>query len=280
MKAIKEVVREGLETLVAEVPRGKGFPFDLPAVEWVAKVYQAREFLKELERIKTRIRNVTDHDDHDQLERLQSALEQMKNTMDAYLTPETLALVRKLRTSAGKFAQLRQILADKEATGKQIKQRIKLYKKHLKNQLPAHPEYNEILTRLNNYSSGLYHGYDDPRIPLTNLDQERFFKAGKRFNRRRTGTKERKNQFVLEAEEFYTGVHYRTENQDLDSSPAKYIDMFKKKRLLLSNSEIRDLFKKSQARKKTLHRKYLWKPSTKKTTAIYHRLKEKLRSIS
>ena len=271
LENVKDMIQEGLETLIAPAPRGKGFPFDLPAVEWIVKVHLAHGFLEELDR--TGIPS-------DLLKDLQPGLEKLRNVLSTCITTETLALVRKIRTSAGEFARLRQIFGDKDATGKQIKQRIKRYEKHLKKQLPAHPEYSEILNRLDKYAKGLYHGYDDPKIPLTNLDLERYFNAEKRFYRRRTGLKNRANQFVIESEEVLLGAHYRHEAVDGDTSFDMFMDTFKKKRLLLGNSEITDSFKKSQARKKELRRKYLWKPSIKKVATIYHGLKNKLRKIS
>jgi hypothetical protein len=264
------VAREGLETLTVPLPSGKGFPFELPAVDWIMKNYQAGRFFQEFDSTGTTALLP---------EKLQDDLRKLEAAIDACTGAETLATVRKLRDSAAEFSRLRQILGDQSATSKQIKQRIRLFKKHLKKRLPSHPHFNEILKRLDRYSDGLYHGYDDHRIPLTNLEIERYFNTEKRVYRRRTGLKGRKNQFVLEAEEILLGSHYRIEASKQDSA-GDFIGRYREKRLLLTVTEITTLLEDSKSRKKQLREKYLKKHGFKKITAIYRRLKEKLSELS
>jgi regulator of replication initiation timing len=165
-ETIKHAVKEALELLNVPVPTGKGYPFELPVVKNVLRLYQAREFLHELDQLDT----VTG-----ELKPLREKLQELKKLLNSLLTEETLVTLRKLRASTSEFARLRQILAEHGATKKKVKKKIRRYKRHLEKHLPAHPQFEAILKRLKKYSKGLYHGYNSCRIPLTNLEIERYF---------------------------------------------------------------------------------------------------------
>jgi hypothetical protein len=268
-ETIKHAVKEALELLNVPVPAGKGYPFELPVVKNVLRLYQAQEFLHELDRLDT----VTG-----ELEPLREPLQELKKLLDSLLTEETLATLRKLRASASEFARLRRILAEHGATKKNAKKKIKRYKKHLDKHLPAHPQFNAILQRLKTYSKGLYHGYNSSRIPLTNLEIERYFNRQKRAFGRRTGMSKRKQQFLLEGENYLLGSHYRDEATKL-ANVNEFVAVFKKKRLLLSTDEITWLVKGNGERKRHLRRKYLYKLDIQEIMRDYHVLRQKIREL-
>ena len=72
--------------------------------------------------------------------------------------------------------------------------------KQLEKQSRKYPRFLIIIERLKIYWKYLFHGYDDERIPLTNLEIERSFNSFKRSFRKRTGLKSRASFFVMEGE--------------------------------------------------------------------------------
>jgi hypothetical protein len=74
------------------------------------------------------------------------------------------------------------------------------------------------------------------------------------------------------------GSHYRDEATKL-ASANEFVEIFKKKRLLLSTNEITWLVKDSRERKRYLRRKYLYKLDIKEIVHDYHALRQKIRKL-
>lgn len=173
---------------------------------------------------------------------------------------------------------MREILTDHEATSKQIKQRINLYKQRLKKRLEQHPEYQEILDRLEKYSSGLYHGYDDPRIPLDNLALERLFNVSKRHFRKRTGLKERTNFVALEGELFFIASSYVA--QLPFQSEQEFIQFLQSQRSVFTTAELSQLITQEQRQIRQKHTFMKKKCTLVKALGLFGQLKKKMSKIS
>jgi len=75
-ETIKQVIIKALELLNVSVPAGKGYPFDLPVVKNVLRLYQAREFFYKLHLLD----NATG-----ELEPLREALQELKKLLNSLL---------------------------------------------------------------------------------------------------------------------------------------------------------------------------------------------------
>ncbi|MFV2014053.1 MAG: hypothetical protein ACC656_01370 [Candidatus Heimdallarchaeota archaeon] len=254
----------------ADVPLRKSFPFDLPDVDWILKLYQGREFFQTLPNSLLPYWNSP---------YLEITVQDLLILLDQVLDLEILTVIKTLKTNYGEFIHLRQILAEHEVSSKQIKRRIKRFERHLRKRLDQYPEYQKIIDRLHTYSKKLYHGYDDPRIPLDNLEIERMFNNTKRDFRKQTGLKTRTNFILLDGETLFAIDHYKA--QFLPNSTVEdFIDKILPKRLLFDTPELIQLFNQFSERKKQNKQFLAQKYTNKQASQKFHKLKTNLARLS
>jgi len=184
-------INKGLKIIESPTPSKKGFPFDLPAVEQITKLIPSQKFVHQSLKFFSRYSGENP---------LTIDLKNLNNVLEDILSEDTICLVRLLKTLNTKFIRLRQILSNHESAAKQIRQQLILFIRQLKKHSKVYPKCKVIIKRIKKYWNVLFHGYDDKRIPLTNLEIERSFNRLKRRLRKRTGLNSRKNFFILEGE--------------------------------------------------------------------------------
>ena len=169
------IIEEGLKVIKSQIKSKKGFPFDLPHIMLLEKLYASQNFLKQA------IIRLTMHYVNNPLTiNLQNLLSYIENIFSR----DTTSLIRKIKVLYSKYLRLREILSQDGKSTKQIKNLIRLFMKQLKKQSSRYPRFKIIINRLKKYWNYLFHGYDDDRIPLTNLEIERSFNSFKRSFRK------------------------------------------------------------------------------------------------
>jgi len=256
----------------ADVPKGKGFPFTIPAVEWLLKLFKGKDFLLEL--LENGFSLWKD-------EKITAHFQEIIIMLNSLLTPELLNRISLLKNYFAVFNRLREILDDEdEISSKIIKQRINAYIKKLQRKLNLHPDlkYGIIINRLNKYKKYLYQCYDDDCIPKTNLEIERTFNRGKRDFRKRTGLKERKSFIIIEGEVFFLLNNFK-EKYPETTNVSVFIADLRKERLLFTTKEFNSLVKQYNIRKQD-NRAKIKKNSFKQALNELNNLKGELKEIS
>ena len=257
-------IEKGLKILVAPVPSKKGFPFDLPVVEWVTKLIPGKIFLqRSLNYFNVLLIS------NPLVEILQESLE----LLETILSEDTLWLLRQLKTLFTKFVRLRQILVNHESSSKLIKKQLGLFMNQLKKHAIRFPKCQVIIKRLKKYWNYLFHGYDDKRIPLTNLEIERSFNRLKRILRKRTGYHSRQYFFIMEGEALLI-IEPLLRDLGPSISQKDFISHFTLQRNLISTADLKIRFSTSQQKRKQMKQSYSQKYQLKSATSEFKSLIE------
>ena len=237
LRPLIKSLSESIDIFYSPVPSKKGFPFDLPVVEWYEKLIISeiffQDFLKYSESQPLLVTVVPD-------------IQNLLLSISTLTSPEILSKLKQIKTSFSYFLQLRQILAKHEASSKQIKNRIHLLINQVKKYSKSNPHCLVIVKRLKKYWKNLFHGYDDKRIPLTNLGIERSFNQMKRVLRKRTGMRHRPGYFIYEGNSVLVIQHLLGDKADVSSintfisSLTKQYNMLPQERYFLTKKTIQN----------------------------------------
>lgn len=259
-------IREGINICISKTPSKKGFPFDLPAVEYVDKLYLSNGFLKN---------TIISLEGSNIQPNINTMILELQNSIDDFLCSDVKEYIHEIKTLNTYYVRLRQILADETQTSKQVKQKIKLLDKQIKKQQSKHPKLKVITKRIKKYYRNLFHCYDDNRVPRTNLEIERSFNSLKRRLRKRTGFQRRPTFFSHEG-----CVLIKIENitSDFNNSfdEKEFISHFQAKTLQIKKEELKKQSNLRNDNKNFLKRNYLKKISLKNAGKKFRELKAKL----
>ena len=227
-KKILLALQEALITCISKTPSDQGFPFNLPDVDFVAKLVLSNSFLNYfLDTI-----NKSDFDD-----KTIFIVQDIKNALEEFLASGILDHVREIKLLNTNFVKLRKILDDDESSSQQIKEKVKLFRKQLSKHQTRHPKLEVISERLEMYWKNLFYCYDDKRIPRTNNDIEKSFNALKRIKRKRTGRKDWPTFFTHEGRAL-AQIGNKTSENMRDLSENRFITAFKPKILLVGKGKL------------------------------------------
>lgn len=242
-------LQEGLITCVSKTPSNHGFPFNLPDVDYVSKLVLSNSFLNYF--LDTIHDNILDN-------KIYLLVQEIKNTLEEFLSSGILDNVREIRVLNTNFVKLRKILDDDKSSTQQVKEKLKLFRKQLDKHQTRHPKLKVIPDRLELYWKFLFHCYDDKRIPRTNNDLEKSFNTLKRIKRKRTGRKNWPTFFTHEGKALVQIGNITSEYIN-DLSETRFINEFKPKILLVGKEELecqslirendKSIFKKSYQKK-------------------------------
>jgi len=104
--------------------------------------------------------------------------------------PHIIACILQLETLGSVFAEIRQILAQTDKTGIEVRQDVLSFLNSLRGLLAWDPRYSTINKRFQMYNKELYHSYDNEWVPRTNDDEEDFNHVIKRPIRKQMGRKD------------------------------------------------------------------------------------------
>jgi hypothetical protein len=208
LQTLIKSLSESIDIFYSPVPSKNGFPFDLPVVEWYEKLIISeiffQDFLKYLESKSILATVVPD-------------IQNLLLSINTLSSPQILSKIRQIKTLFSYFLQLRQILSKHEENSNQIKNRIRLLLNQVKKYSKSNPQCLVIMKRLRKYWKNLFHGYEDKRIPLTNLGIERSFNQMKRVLRKRTGMRNRPGYFIYEGNSILVIQHLLGNRADTSS---------------------------------------------------------------
>ncbi len=221
-------LQEGLITCISKTPSDQGFPFNLPDVDYVSKLVLSNSFLNYF------LDSIHDNVLEDKIYLL---VQEIKTTLDEFLSSGILDNVREIRVLNTNFVKLRKILDDDKSSSQQIKEKIKLFRRQLVKHQARHPKLEVIPDRLETYWKYLFQCYDDKRIPRTNNDLEKYFNTLKRIKRKRTGRKNWPTFFTHEGKELVQIGNITSEYIN-DLSETRFINEFKPKILLIGKEKL------------------------------------------
>lgn len=262
-------LQEGLTICISKVPSKQGFPFDLPAVNFVSKLVLSSSFLKE----------ATKHFEATNIEKtlLLSILE-LEQTLVDFLSAGILTNIREIKVLNTNFLKLRKILDDEDTSSRQIKEKLALFYRQLKKHQIKHPKLEVIAKRIKKYFNNLFHCYDDDRIPRTNLEIERSFNSLKRTVRKRAGVQNRKSFFSHEGKALVQ-IENLTSEYKYDISETKFINHFKSKRLLVDFEKLKKQSILRQNDKLFLKMNYQKKISVQEAGLKFQKIKTQFKLI-
>lgn len=252
-------LKKSLTIFSANISSAKGFPFNLPDVEWLSKAYLYRSILK------TAIQSL---ENVEKFNDLFLNLNCLSYSLDNMFTTEIINLIRTIKTLNNKFLCIRQILSEHEKNSKQIKNQMKNYLKQIKKHSIKYPKMKLIIKRVKKYWNNLFHAYDDERIPFTNLEIERVFNVLKRKLRKRTGLKTRKNYLIEEGEQLLIIEQVLPINEILISEKL-FIEYFISKRNIISSNNLSRRNKEAKEKRKELKNHSKRKYSLKKVLKMF-----------
>ncbi len=129
----------------------------------------------------------------------------------ALADPHVKACILQLETLGLVFAEIRQILAQLNKTGAEVRQNVITFLDSLRGLLAWDSRFSTIIKRFKMYDKELYHSYDNEWVPRTNDDEEDFNHVIKRPIRKQMGRKD--SWFYVEHQG--EGGHISTESGPL-----------------------------------------------------------------
>lgn len=266
LKESLSAIQEGINVCISKVPSKKGFPFDLPAVEYVDKLYLSNNFFKtSISTLKNS--NIQPH--------IETKVQELQSSINDFLCSGISDNIREIKTLNTHYVRLRQILSEEDQSSKQVKGKIKLLNGKIKKRQLQHPKLQVITKRIKMYNHNLFHCYDDKRIPRTNLEIERSFNSLKRILRKRTGFQKRPN--FLSHEGY---ILIKIENITLDFKnnfdEKEFISHFQAQKPVVQKENLQTKSQQRRSNKNFLKRNFLKKISLKKAGKIFRGLRAKL----
>lgn len=266
LKKSLSAIQEGIAICISKSPSKKGFPFDLPAVEYVDKLHLSSNFLKKA---------VISLEDFNIQPNIEPMIQELQSVINDFLCSDVKENIREIKTLNYFYVRLRQILGEEDQTLKQVKGKLKILRKQIKKQQSKHPRLKVITKRLKKYNRNLFHCYEDENIPRTNLEIERSFNSLKRRLRKRTGFQKRPNFFTHEGSSLLKIENITSDFED-NFDEKDFISHFQAKTSQVQPEELKKQSNLRNNNKNFLKRNFFKKISIKKAGKMFKELKAKL----
>ncbi|MFX0142180.1 MAG: hypothetical protein ACFFDN_51555 [Candidatus Hodarchaeota archaeon] len=266
LKKTLTAIQEGLTICISKTPSKKGFPFDLPAVEYVDKLHLSQNFFKTA---------VISLEGFNVQSNIGTMIYELQSSIDEFLCSDIKENIREIKTLNTYYVRLRQILGDDTQNTKQVKKKITILRKQIKKQQPKHSRLKIVTKRLEKYNRNLFHCYDNKAIPRTNLEIERSFNSLKRKLRKRTGFQNRPTFFSYEGSTLIKIENITSDFND-NFDEREFVSYFQAKALQVNQEELKKQSKERKDDKHFLKKNFFKKISLKKAGKMFRELKAKL----